>query len=105
MVLDNIIIGTLVDGLTCDDIGIGKEEETLNVTMCDALEHNMFLPKILVSLGLFKSTSDVRRIHKQRITSQKIKDSNSRDLWRTIDKPEMTHFKIGKLNFWLVVGE
>jgi len=105
MIVDNIIIGDLIEGLTCDDVGIGAEENTINMMMCDAQELKMFLPKILVSLGLFKSTSDVRRIHKQRVLSTKITDANSRNLWRTIDKPEMTHLKIGKQNFWLVVGE
>lgn len=103
--LDNIIVGELVEGLTPHDLGIGKEETTLRVNSFQANDMQMFLPRILVHVGLFKTTSEIKRINKDRVNSKKIKDSNSRNLWRTLDKPEMTQFKIGKKVFWLIVGD
>jgi len=105
IMLDNIIVGNLVEGLTPRDLGIGKEETTVTMTMQEAIEMGLFLPRLLVHFGLFKTTSEVKRIDKDRKKSTKIKDKNSRELWRTLDNPEMTHFKIGKKNFWLIVGE
>ncbi len=102
--IDNIIIGNLIEGLTLQDIGIGTEETTVHVTVEHANTLNMFLPRLLVDLGVFKTTSEIKRIHKVRQDSKKIKDSNSRNLWRTLDRPEMTQFKIGKRYFWLIVG-
>jgi len=103
--LDNIIIGELVDNLTPHDLGIGKEETTLHISLAQANDMQMFLPRILVHVGLFKTTSEVKRINKDRVNSKKIVDSNARDLWRTLVQPEMTQFKIGKKVFWLIVGD
>jgi hypothetical protein len=104
MSLDNIVIGEPIENLTLDDLGISPEETTLALTVEQAKELDLFLPKILVHAGLFKNTSEVKRIHNDRVKSKKIKDENARNLWRNIDKPEMTSFKIGKRVFWLVVG-
>lgn len=104
-ILDNLIIGEPVDDLTLDDLGIGAEETTVTIPMDDAVTMDLFLPRLLVAAGLFKNTSEVKRIAKDRDNSKKIKDPASRHLWRTLDRPEMTDFKIGKKVFTLVVGE
>ncbi len=103
--IDNIIVGELVEGLTPNDLGIGDEETTIRIDLAQANDMQLFLPRILVHVGLFKTTSEIKRINKDRVNSKKIPDSNSRDLWRTLDKPEMTSFKIGKKIFWLIVGD
>jgi len=103
--IDNIIIGELVEGLTPHDLGIGKEETTITIGVREATEMELFLPRLLVHVGLFKTTSEVKRIDKDRKNSTKIKDENSRNLWRSLDKPEFTQFKIGKKVFWLAVGD
>ena len=103
--IDNLIIGELVEGLTPLDLGIGKEETTVTVSKEKAIELELFLPRLFVHAGLFKNTSEVKRIHNDRIKSTKIKDPDSRNLWRTLDKPEFTQFKIGKKVFWLAVGD
>jgi hypothetical protein len=98
-VIDNIIVGKLVEGLTYDQLGILPTEETIQVsTVC------LFLPRILVQVGLFNSTNEIKKINKQRLLSTKIKDVKSKDLWRTIVESEMTQFKVGKKFFWLFVG-
>jgi len=102
--IDNIVIGELVEGLIPMDLGVLDYESNVYMTMEDAKQLNMFLPSILVKLGLFKSTSEIKKIAKQRDVSKKIIDSDSRLLWRTITRPELTHFKIGKKSFWVVVG-
>ncbi len=103
--LDNLMIGTPIEGLTLDQLGIGAEETTVTIDMAQAGELQLFLPRLLVHAGLFKNTSEVKRVNKDRIKSTKIKDPLSRNLWRTLEGPEFTHFKIGKRNFWLIVGE
>jgi len=103
--IDNLIIGTPIEGLTLANLGIGKEETTVTIDLEQARELQLFLPRLLVEAGLFKNTSEVKRISKDREKSTKIKDPDSRNLWRTLERPEMTHFKIGKRNFWLVVGD
>lgn len=103
--IDNLVIGKPVEGLTLHDLGIGQEETTLTIGVHEATEMELFLPRLLVKAGVFKTTSEVKRIDKDRRNSKKIKDELSRNLWRTLDKPEMTHFKIGKKVFWLIVGD
>lgn len=103
--IDNLVIGEPVKGLTLNDLGIGTEEITITIPMVDAIEMELFLPRLLVAAGIFKTTSEVKRINKDRINSKKIKDENSKNLWRTLDQPEFTYMKIGKKIFWLVVGE
>jgi len=103
--IDNLIIGEPVEGLTLHDLGIGKEETTITIGVDEAAEMELFLPRLLVHAGVFNTTSEVKRLDKDRRNSTKIRDPLSRNLWRTLDKPEMTHFKIGKKVFWLVVGD
>lgn len=103
--IDNIIVGTLVDGLTPFDLGVLPSEENFRISMESAKSGNMFLPPLLVAAGLFKSTSEIKKIAAVRATSKKIPDDDSRLLWRNITKPEVTHFKIGKKSFWLLVGD
>jgi len=102
--IDNIVIGNLVEGLSPVDLGILDYESNVYMTMEEAKQANLFLPSILVKIGLFKSTSEIKKIAKQRDASKKIIDPNSRLLWRTITQPELTHFKIGKKSFWVAVG-
>lgn len=99
------MIGTPIEGLTFEDLGIGKEETTVTINLETARTAQLFLPRLLVEAGLFKNTSEVKRVNKDRVNSKKITDPLSRNLWRTLEGPEFTHFKIGKRNFWLVVGE
>jgi len=103
--IDNLMIGNLIKGITPDDIGIDKEEATVTIGIAEAVKMELFLPRLLVHAGIFKNTSEVKRIHKDRIKSKKITDPDSKNLWRTLNRPEMTHIKIGKRNFWLIVGE
>lgn len=103
--IDNLIIGKLVEGLTPEDLGISGEEITKTISINKAIELELFLPRILVTAGLFKNTSEVRRISNDREKSTKIKDPAERNLWRTLERPEMTHLKIGKKVFWLIVGD
>jgi hypothetical protein len=97
---DNIIVNGLVKGLTEKQIGIHRDEITLRID-----DSVTFLPRILVDAGLFKSTSEIRQINKQRLASTKFKDPLEQVLWRELDQPEMTRFKVGKKVFWLIVGE
>ena len=50
-----------------------------------------WLPRILVSLGFFKSTSQVLK--------------NRRDLNVTLDAVDFLEYKIGKGRLWIIVGE
>jgi len=103
--IDNIIVGELVDGLTNEHLGITPSETKLYISKDQAVELNMFLPSILVHAGLYNSTSTIKKIAATRKQSKKIPDIDSRLLWRTINHPELTQFKIGKKSFWLVVGD
>lgn len=102
--IDNIIVGNVIEGLTLDSLGIKPNENNLHISMDQAEDLDMFLPKILVHAGMFKSTSAIKAITKTRNTQKKIIDCDSRLLWRTITRPELTEFKIGKQYFWFVVG-
>ncbi len=104
-VIDNIVIGELVEGLTLEHMGVLPNETTLHITEEKAHEFNLFLPRILVHLGIFPTTSQIKQVQKQRDKSTKIIDPDERVLWRTIARPELTHFKIGKKVFWLIVGD
>ena len=103
--IDNLVIGEPVEGLTLGDLGIGKEETTQTIDVQTARDMELFLPRLLVQAGVFNTTSEIKRIAKDRDKSTKIKDPDSRHLWRTLARPEMTHFKIGKKIFWLIVGD
>ena len=50
-----------------------------------------WLPRILVSLGFFKSTSQVLK--------------NRKDLNVTLDTMDFLEYKIGKGRLWIIVGE
>jgi hypothetical protein len=76
----DIIIGNPL--LTPSELGFNDDPKYTN---------ERFLPRLLVNLGMFKSTSEVRR--------------NRKDLWITLDKPDMIHIKIGKRILWILVGE
>lgn len=102
--IDNIIVGELVEGVTHEMLGILPTEQTIHITNDKANELDYFLPKLLVHATLFRSTSEVKKIAKVRDTSTKIIDPLSLHLWRSINEPEFTFFKIGKRSFWLVVG-
>lgn len=103
MIPDNIIVGVLVENLTPGDLGILPSEETMHIPFHE--NGDTFLPKILVELKLFKSTSEIKNINKQRLKSIDLTKFPEQDLWRSLTRPEMTKFKIGKRVFWLIVGE
>lgn len=103
--IDNIVIGNLIEGVTLDMLGVIPSEFTVHMTEQEASDLNFFLPKILVELGVFKSTSQVKDIHKVRMNSDKIKCPDEKNLWRNVDRPELTRFKVGKKLFWLIVGD
>lgn len=101
--IDNIIIGnTLVDPQL---LGVSKTETTIHLSFSDARNEqgNMFLPVILKQVGIFKSTNEIKQVNSQR--KSKIEEDPLQDLWRNIEEPEFTEFKIGKKLFWLLVGE
>jgi len=102
--IDNIIIGQLVEGVTLQDLGVEPSENCVMLSEAEAADLGFFLPKILVHVGLFESANKVKQIHSQRQHSKKLPDDNERILWRTLDKPELSRFKIGKQMFWLIVG-
>jgi hypothetical protein len=103
--IDNIVIGAPVEGISLKDLGVGVEETTIIIPMVKAIELELFLPRLLVEAGIFKTTSEVKRIARDRDKSTKIVDLNSKHLWRTITSPEFTTCKIGKKIFTLIVGE
>lgn len=102
--IDNIIVGNLVEGVTPEMLGILDEEVTLHITEDDARDMNFFLPKILVSAGVFQNTSEIKRIQKDRDAMGQLCD-DERVLWRNLTNPEFTRFKVGKKLFWLAAGE
>ena len=73
------------------------------ITM-DLAEHGAFLPKVLVDAGVFRSTSEVKRIDRDRQHIIEEKGAVAA-LWRTVKDPEATRYKIGKRSFWLFVGD
>ncbi len=102
--IDNIVIGDLVDGVTLEMLGVLDDEITIHITEGDAKDINLFLPKILVSAGIFPSANQVKQLQKQRDGMKGLND-DERNLWRTLATPELTKFKVGKRLFWLIVGE
>ena len=104
-VVDNIIIGTPLVELHL--LGVTEEESTLSFGV-DELKNDkgeLFLPAILTKVGFFKSNGQVRQINKQRQQNEKFKNNPDQNLWRNLNDPEFTEFKIGKRVFWLIVGE
>jgi len=102
--IDNIVIGELVEGVTLGMLGVCDDEVTLYITEDTACNMDYFLPAILVSVGLFPTTSEVRRVQKQRDAMKQL-NADERVLWRNLSRPELTKFKVGKKLFWLIVGE
>jgi len=105
MVSDNTIIGREI--ATLEELGILKTESIQRFSF-DAVRNdqgNLFLPHLLVKIGVFKSTTECRQINTQRQKSSKFNKDPDQNLWRTFDRPEFTCFKIGKKFFWLIVGE
>jgi len=105
MAIDNIVIGTPVCSYA--ELGILDEENTLSLSFEEARNDNgdLFLPAILVQAGLFNSTSEIRRLNKDRLQRKKLVDPLEKDIWRKIVGLEFTHFRVGRKIFWLVVGE
>lgn len=102
--IDNIVIGNLVEGVTLEMLGVLDDEVTLHISEDDAREANFFLPRLLVTAGVFPNTSEIKRIQKQRDTMGQLCD-DERVLWRNLANPELTKFKVGKKLFWLIAGD
>ena len=102
---DNIVIGEPLVSL--DLLGVSKREDTVRFTFDEVTNEqgNVFLPHLLVQLGVFKSNRECRDINKQRQKSSKFNKDPDQVLWRNIERPEFTNFKIGKKVFWLIIGE
>lgn len=105
MIADNIIIGTEIASLK--ELGILESESIERLTFEEVTndQGNVFLPQLLVKLGVFKSNRECKDIDTQRQKSSKFNNDPDQILWRSIEKPEFTNFKIGKKVFWLIVGE
>ena len=75
------------------DIVIGKPLVTAEEIGFDnpIYTEERFLPKLLVSLGIFKSISQVRK--------------NRPDLVKQLTDLDFTEIKIGKSHLWLLIGE
>lgn len=101
----NIVIGTPLVHL--DALGVTEDEQTITLSFEDLLndEDQVFLPTVLKQAGIFKSTSDIRQVNKQRQNSSKITDHLEKNLWRNVEEPEFTQFKVGKQIFCLIVGQ
>lgn len=103
--LDNIIVGNPL--VPVESLGVLKTDNTISFSfdeLCND-DGNVFLPSVLVRSGMFKTTSEIRRINEQRMKSPKFNKNPDMNLWRSLDRPEMTLFKIGKNVFWLIVGD
>ncbi len=102
--IDNIVIGDLVEGVTLEMLGVCDDEVTIHITEDDAREANFFLPRLLVTAGVFPTTSEIRRLQKDRDKMGRLCD-DERVLWRNLRNPELTKFKVGKKLFWLIAGD
>lgn len=104
LVSDNIVIGTPM--VSFEALGILDTEVTLLLTFDEACndQGNVFLPHVLKMAGIVKSIGEAKQINKQRMASPKFNKKANQNLWRNLDHPEFTIFKIGKKVFCLVVG-
>ena len=104
LMIDNIVIGNLL--VHPERLGILDSEQTICLSFDEVKNDNgeLFLPSILKQVGIFQSTSQIRQINKQRMNNDKFKNDPDQNLWRNLDRPEMTMFKVGKNVFWLFVG-
>lgn len=102
---DNIVIGTPLVDLQL--LGVSKRETTISFTMDELRNGNgeLFLPTVLKQVGFFPSTGQIKQINQQRQKNEKFKNDPDQNLWRNLERPEFTEFKIGKRVFWLIVGE
>lgn len=88
--IQNIVIGT--PELSPEEMFASSHEDWLNNEIKMTLfteERN--LPRLLVQLGVFPSTSEIRR--------------NRRDLIVDLTVPEFREIKIGKRKFYILVGK
>jgi hypothetical protein len=90
MYIENVVIGKpIVPGWT---LLASDEDDWKNIEESKTLfTEERFLPKILVSIGIFKSNSEVKR--------------NRPDLFKSLDKLDFIKIKINKRKLWIVVGE
>ncbi len=104
-IIDNIIIGVPIADL--DAMGILPDDNTVRLSFDEVTNDkgNVFLPAVLKTVGVFDSTSQAKQVNEQRKKSDKITDPLSKNIWRNIEGPEFTYFKIGKRVFWLLVGQ
>jgi hypothetical protein len=102
--IDNIVIGRLVEGVTLHMLGVCDDEVTVFISEDDARAANFFLPRLLVTAGVFPNTSEVKRVQKDRDAMGHLCD-DERVLWRNLANPELTMFKVGKKVFWLIAGQ
>jgi len=80
-------IATVVIGKPLVDLKVlGFEEDEVTIWT-----EERFLPRILVQLGWFPSTSEVKR--------------NRPDLFRAFNSPDFQEIRIGKKVLWLIVGQ
>ncbi|KKL70028.1 hypothetical protein LCGC14_2109010 [marine sediment metagenome] len=102
---NNVVIGEPLVSL--EALGVEESETIVRFSFDEVTndQGNVFLPHLLKTLGVFNSTNECRRINEQRQKSSKFNKDPNLNLWRNIDRPEFTNFKIGKKVFWLIVGE
>jgi len=102
---NNVVIGEPLVSL--EALGVEESETIVRFSFDEVTndQGNVFLPHLLKTLGVFNSTNECRRINEQRQKSSRFNKDPNLNLWRNIDRPEFTNFKIGKKVFWLIVGE
>ena len=102
---NNVVIGEPLVSL--EALGVEETETIVRFSFDEVTndQGNVFLPHLLKTLGVFNSTNECRRINEQRQKSSKFNKDPNQILWRSIDRPEFTNFKIGKKVFWLIIGE
>jgi len=102
---NNVVIGEPLVSL--EALGVEESESIVRFSFDEVTndQGNVFLPHLLKALGVFGSTNECRKIDEQRQKSSKFNKDPNQVLWRNIDRPEFTNFKIGKKVFWLIVGE
>ena len=91
MYVENIVIGKpLVD--EADLFSLSNEDWFKNEAEKTFWTNERFLPRILVDIGIFPSTSEVRR--------------NKPELVKTLDKVDFIELKVTKKRkIWIAVGE
>ncbi len=87
---ENIVIKTPLVPL--EALGVLSDEVTV-------FENELFLPRVLVAYGIYKTTSDVKRNIKA------FEKRNGFSPWMTLERPMFEYIKVGRKHFWLIVGE